>query len=59
MNVRSSWRIGHAAIDREARLDTNCNALPIKYQPTVEIISPAVASPTGSNCSHLVWRRPR
>ena len=45
MNVRSSWRIGHAAIDREARLDTNCNALPIKYQPTVEIISPAVASP--------------
>jgi len=21
MNVRSSWRIGHAAIDREARLD--------------------------------------
>ena len=38
---------------------TICNALPIKYQPTVEIISPAVASPTGSNCSHLIWRRLR
>jgi hypothetical protein len=38
---------------------TNCNALPIKYQPTVEMISPAVASPTGSNCSHSVWRRLR
>src|SRR5215467_6753607 len=23
----------------------------------MEFISPAVASPTGSNCSHLVWRR--
>jgi hypothetical protein len=38
---------------------TNCKALPIKYQPTMEFISPAVASPTGSNCSHLVWRRLR
>jgi hypothetical protein len=38
---------------------TNCKALPIKYQPTMEFISPAVASPTGSNCIHLVWRRLR
>ena len=38
---------------------TNCKALLIKYQPTMEFISPAVASPTGSNCRHLVWRRLR
>jgi hypothetical protein len=37
---------------------TNCKALPIKYQPTMEFISPAVASPTGSRDHlHLHARR--